>query len=336
MNINNFFLIILCILVFGSCKDTNPDESQENNSPSIDTTAVKPAPVPKTVTVYAWVDKLRMREEPDTKSPIVEEIPEGGSLTFLDEKSDFTETFTLRGKTYDEPWLKVKTTGGKVGWVYGGGVKFYQPKVAATPSPYDGCMDYFKRRRVSQAKSCFERIEAKQLKKDKAHVSQIGDGALKFRLLSGEEIVLDDRNAENDSLKQDHFYRYYIPKMSSFVVETNNSFSDYRYKLINDKSGKTTPIWGFPAPSPDYKHLLSIHAGLKSKEGKNGVQILGYTDRGLQVVWEKELDKYEPIIMKWLDLEEAEITMLPKSGNLKLKIAELTKDEQGEWQLNMD
>lgn len=43
-------------------------------------------------------------------------------LIYLNEKSDFTEEVNLRGRVYNEPWLKVKLPGGEIGWVFGGGI----------------------------------------------------------------------------------------------------------------------------------------------------------------------------------------------------------------------
>ncbi len=334
--IQRFLPVLLLLSVFVACKDTNSTETNtksDNTNMSVDSVATV---APTTVTVYAWVDKLRMRTEPDTKSDIVAEIPEGGAMTFLDEKTDFTQQFTLRGKSYDEPWLKVKTTDGKTGWVYGGGVKFYEPKVAALPTPYDRCMDYFKRRRISQANKCIAEIESKQLSKDRQYVKKTKEGALEFTLLNGEKKQLDDSAIEEGAAQQAYFYRYYVPKMGLFVVAVNGQESN-SYRLINDKSGKETMIWGFPVVAPDFKKLISYRGDLKNDSERNGLQIFGYTDQGLELIWEKKLDGYEPIIVKWLDVEEAEVMVLPKatSGNLKLKVAKLHKNEEGEWVLDL-
>lgn len=329
-----FLTLFIFVSVFAGCKDTNSREtaSTDGTNTSIDSTAI---PVPAAVTVYAWVDRLRMRVEPDTKSDVVAEIAEGAALTYLDEKTDFTQQITLRGKAFDEPWLKVSTTEGKEGWVYGGGVKFYQPKVAALKNPYDGCMDYFKRRRISQATSCFAKVEGKQLSKDRQFVKKTGEGTLEFTLLNGEKKQLNDTDIEEVDARQNYFYRYYVPQMGLFVVDVKGNETD-AYQLINDKSGKITPIWGFPVIAPDYKKLLSIRGDLQMDPARNGIQIFSYTSEGLKVVFEATLEKYEPIIAKWLDVEEAEITLLPASasGNLKLKIAKLVKNEAGAWELD--
>jgi len=336
--IQKYFLALLMLVsVFVGCKDTNSTDTGSTSTgtnAAIDSTAV---PAATTVTVYAWVDKLRMRAEPDTKSDVVAEISEGAALTYLEEKTDFTQQITLRGKAFDEPWLKVSTTEGKEGWVYGGGVKFYQPKVAALKNPYDGCMDYFKRRRISQATSCFARIEGKQLSKDKQFVKKTGEGTLEFTLLNGKKKQLDDSGIEEGAARQNYFYRYYVPQMGLFVVGVVGNETD-SYQLLNDKSGKVTPIWGFPVVAPDYKKLLSIRGDLQLDPDRNGVQIFAYTNQGLELVFEKKLDKYKPIIAKWLDVEEAEITLLPSStsGNLRLKVVKLEKNEAGEWVLEME
>jgi len=331
-----FLALLLFVSVFVGCKDTNSAENENDTNKTTATADSIALQKATTVTVYAWVDKLRMRDEPDTKSDVVAEISEGAALTYLDEKTDFTQQITLRGKAFDEPWLKVSTSSGKEGWVYGGGVKFYQPKVAALKNPYDGCMDYFKRRRIKQAGNCFAAVSKKQLSKDRQFVKETGEGALEFMLLNGKKKQLDDSSIEEVEARQHYFYRYYVPQMGLFVVDVEGNETD-SYLLVNDKSGNITPVWGFPVIAPDYKKLLSIRGDLLVEPSRNGIQIFAYTNEGLELVFEEKLDQYEPIIAKWLDIEEAEITLLPKSasGNLKLKIAKLQKNGSGEWILDL-
>jgi hypothetical protein len=73
---------------------------------------------------YAWVDKLNIRKAPNAASAVVAQVREGDALTFNGEQTETTEKINLRGKTFDEPWIKVTTTDGKTGWVYGGAVEF--------------------------------------------------------------------------------------------------------------------------------------------------------------------------------------------------------------------
>ena len=73
--------LILLLAVLAGCKDTNSSETDTNsNDTNISNDSLAPV-VDNTVTVYAWVDKLRMRTAPDTKSDVVAEIPEGGAMT---------------------------------------------------------------------------------------------------------------------------------------------------------------------------------------------------------------------------------------------------------------
>ena len=80
-------------------------------------------------------------------------------------EATFTEKINLRGTTYDEPWLKVQTQEGQIGWVYGGGVKFYAPKIDQAASPYDDCYVLRKKRRGDAVSPCMEKVKQQQLKK---------------------------------------------------------------------------------------------------------------------------------------------------------------------------
>lgn len=333
---NLHWILILFVFVY-ACKDTNSSESSETGESEIDTLSQNTIKnnEPDHVTIYVWVDNLRMRTEPDTKSDVVRELKEGEAIAFLEEKSNFTQKITLRGKQYDEPWLKVKTSADKIGWVYGGGVKFYKPKVDVTPSPYDGCMDLRKRRREQAYADCVEGIMDKQLRKDSRLVRTM-DSGLEFTLLGGDKKQLVARATEEPEVDFSVFdYRYYIPKMGYFVVEaTGHEMGEYR--LVNDKSGNEISVWGFPKASPDYKHLCSINADLEAGYEMNGVQILGFTDKGLKVVWEQEIKSLEPIQSKWLDQNTVEISFRPppSKSSIRIKTLELKKDISGEWKFS--
>jgi len=118
-----YILISICLTLIFSCKgDPVPTSQPVTTAPVTPTVEEKPAQV----MVYTWVDKLRLREKPDTKSGIVKELKEGEALVFTGEKTDFTQKINLRGVAYDEPWMKVITAEDKVGWVYAGAIKMYQ------------------------------------------------------------------------------------------------------------------------------------------------------------------------------------------------------------------
>lgn len=71
-----------------------------------------------------WLD-TNLRDKPghgisgyETRS--LQVIKKGEIVEFLGEKSDIKKESILEGKHYNSNWLKVKTTGGLIGWIYGG------------------------------------------------------------------------------------------------------------------------------------------------------------------------------------------------------------------------
>ena len=108
-------LILLLAALICSCRPQAPVESDD--SATGQRTA---APVQ----FQTAVADLRLRETPGEKGEIVATLLKGAVLDDLGEVSDFTTRVTLRGITYDEPWIKVKTSTGQEGWVYGGGLNF--------------------------------------------------------------------------------------------------------------------------------------------------------------------------------------------------------------------
>jgi len=340
------FIILLTVFCFSlACKDTNSSESEgvENQSEVNDQPVENEAAVPASAqtTLYTWVDNLRLRNEPNSSSKVMAEMKEGAPLIFMNEKSDFTQKVNLRGTIFDEPWLKVKTEKGIEGWVFGGGVRPYKTPTDQAPSPYDQCYKYLHDNRFEKYTSCTKEIQAKQLKKDLRYVEKIENG-LRFRLLGGNELELNSGASEMDPANEaivmapNYSYRYYIPKMGYFVVSVAYDEGG-KYILVNDKSGKQIEIWGYPKPSPDYKHLLVTSTDLEGAGGRaNGVQVLSFTEDGLEVIYEKEMQDLEPILPKWIDDKTIELTLVsPTSASSKIKkLATLTISAEGEWALS--
>jgi len=323
-------IIFLTILTaFFACKDTNSSTSPETEGATTvdkDTSYVAP---PDAIQYYSWVDKLRLRAQPDTKSKVVAELSEGSLLDYLFEKTDFTQKITLRGKAYDEPWYKVRTVEGIEGWVYGGGILKDKPKTDALPTPYDKCLE-MKDHNYKSYEICISRTKSRQLKKDKQYVKQLPN-KLQFNLLSGETTLLANNEKEEEEYIA-YDYRFYIPQMSFFVVRAN-LHEGGEYVLINDKTGKLTTIAGYPRPAPGYRHLLTVNADLEAGFEFNGFQLWSYTDDGFKKILERDLRDYAPTTARWIDKQTAEIRVQPashdKSREPKLMI--LKQGEDGEW-----
>ncbi len=334
------FIVSLTFVSFiFSCKNTNSSESTqqtESNSSESESTenTTNPSTQEKAPTIlYAWVNKLRIREQPTTKSKIVVEVKEGTSFTYLNEKTDYKERIELRGTLFNEPWLKIKTDDGKEGWVYGGAVKFYEPVVDANPSPYDTCFEIWKKGDWGKFNTCVEKVRTKQLKKDAQYVSEDNE-SITLTLLTGEEIIFKNDTLDNidNFLQKD--YLQYLPKVGFFVFR-NIYYEGGNYSLVNDKSGKEIIIEGFPKLSPDAKHLITTNQDLEAGFVFNGIQIFGFPNGRFEKLLEKEMNDMEPHAPKWIDNKTIEITMMPPSFDkeTKPKNIKVIMNEKGDWEI---
>jgi hypothetical protein len=77
----------------------------------------------KDSTLYVWLRNFRIREQPDLSSKVIDLLQFAEEVVYLGEVSDTKSQITLRGKTYNAPWIKIKTKDGNIGWVYSVGVK---------------------------------------------------------------------------------------------------------------------------------------------------------------------------------------------------------------------
>ena len=96
--------LLIFLILFFACKnpfkESNPDTPEETTKPVEEIIEDK---APAVIEIYVWVDKLRLRSESNTSSETVATLKEGQALTFMNERSDFTEKINLRGTLFDEP-----------------------------------------------------------------------------------------------------------------------------------------------------------------------------------------------------------------------------------------
>jgi hypothetical protein len=321
-------VIILTFITIISCKNTNSDETPKNELTLQDSTIHKDSNV---VEVFVWVDKLRLRKAPDTKSEIIQDIDEGETLLFWNEKSEFKEKINLRGVIYDEPWLKVKTAENNIGWVYGGAIKYEKPVFDYSPSPYESCVSAFvKSKNYEEYTNCTQKVKDEQLKKVARFITKTQDG-YEVNSLSGEKRVLQNSMEENEDFRQ-YEYLYYIEKLGYFVFRIN-FYEAGQYLLVDDKFGYSRPINGFPKPSPDYKYFVTTNADATAGFEFNGIQIYGFTDLGMEILFEKEYEFYEPYLPKWIDEKTVQVQLIPAAfvKDKKPKLATIQMNEKGEW-----
>ena len=79
--------------------------------------------------LYITVDGMNVRNQPKLNAGVVDRLKLFDEVIFLNEVTDFQQEINLGDTTTVAPWVKVKTSKGKVGWVYGAGVNYYKTKL---------------------------------------------------------------------------------------------------------------------------------------------------------------------------------------------------------------
>lgn len=96
-------------------------------TPSLKLTS--PATVTKRTVLYVTITGMNLREKPTLSSTIIQKMPLYEQVYFMDEITEFTQKLDLfEGYSTDEPWIKIQTKEGRIGWLYGAGVHFYRKK----------------------------------------------------------------------------------------------------------------------------------------------------------------------------------------------------------------
>lgn len=121
----SLFSVLLLFLV-SSCGSDNSPKTETTEATTTEATDIEAEPSTKVEpklekkTVYAWVDKLRIREQPDLKGKELIQVAEGTPLTFTGEISPNEIVISLRGRKMKAPFYKVITPTGQEGWTFAG------------------------------------------------------------------------------------------------------------------------------------------------------------------------------------------------------------------------
>ena len=78
--------------------------------------------------LYVTIDKLKLRKTPGLKGELLGELKLFDEVYYQDEVTDSTFEVNLGKELANEPYVKVKTKRGTVGWVYGAGVHYVKKK----------------------------------------------------------------------------------------------------------------------------------------------------------------------------------------------------------------
>jgi hypothetical protein len=328
--------VIFLTLVY-SCKNTNSSETAKNPAIEVDSVEVGKISKQEQIFFYAAVDKLRLRKEPGSKGDVLEQIEEGGTLLFLNEKTDFTEKIKIRDQWQEEPWLKVKSASENIGWVFGGGVTDELPKQDLTKMPYDDCnANFVVNRDEGDLNNCYKKVAKQQLEADARYIKKTDTG-YQVTLLSGEtRNLVNDNNDQSEENFRQYEYRFYLEKLGYFIFKIDR-FEGGGYIMMNDKFGYVSPIYGLPKLSPDFKKIVIVNNGSDSGFEFNGIQLLSVGDEGITTVFEEELESFAPYNPVWIDEKNISFDFLSRaSGQKKSQVkAKLSEDENGKWKLTI-
>ena len=78
--------------------------------------------------LYVTIEGLNVRAEPSLKAKSFGKLKLFDQVTFLGKVTDDAQKLSLGTAEAEEPWVKIKTKRGTVGWVYGAGVSYYKKK----------------------------------------------------------------------------------------------------------------------------------------------------------------------------------------------------------------
>ena len=106
-----------------------------------------------------------------------------------------------------------------------------------------------------------------------------------------------------------------------------------QFLLIDDKFGYSRPISGFPVPAPDYKHIITTNADAAAGFEFNGIQLYGFSDLGMEILYEQEYEFYEPFLPEWKDEKTVQVHLVPVdfAKNKKEKLITIVQNEKGKW-----
>lgn len=130
LKVGSKILLLWIISLFISCGErTNPENNtrDELQQDSIEITEELPDFIKSStegirLTISARQAIIRAEADPTAKE--ITRYSQASTIDYLGELSTYTTLMRIQGIDHEEPWLKVKTTDGRIGWIYGGCVRF--------------------------------------------------------------------------------------------------------------------------------------------------------------------------------------------------------------------
>lgn len=334
MNIRFFGLLLLSILIWTVACESDPKINTEANMDNVDSLAtVNESPALADIgegiqpTLKTWVDKLQIREQPYIKSKVIDRLEEGEVVEYAYETSSYMDKVELQNKTYNKPWIRIKTSDGKIGWAFGGGLRFNED---AAISGIESCADASS----EDAEICQRERYLALLDRFKDYVD-VGEESIVLTLENGENtMVLRNEDVENDFAS--YAFQNYFQEAGYYSIQV-----DYHeggeYWLIHDTDGEKIPVWGQPTVSPNKQKFIVTSSDLEAGFLANGIQLWEVNEEGKLVqAWQKELKNKEPHRPIWKDDSTAVVKLLAPAWDNKNrnKTLEMTLSyRKGKWDL---
>ncbi len=87
-----------------------------------------PIQEPQGSRLYVTIDKLKLRKSPGLNGELIGELNLFDEVFYQNEVTDSLYQLNLGKELANEPYVKIKTKRGTVGWVYGAGVHYIKKK----------------------------------------------------------------------------------------------------------------------------------------------------------------------------------------------------------------
>ncbi len=185
------------------------------------------------------VERTQLRADPGENGKVLKELTRGAILYDEGEVSDFTTLITLNGIPHNEPWLKVRTDAGTIGWVYGGALSFDSERPTALTNMLieKRLQSMFGLELATQIASYRELWKAMQTEQDFARVFQVGT-KLRDTLtrVMGDRLTIQNPQEVPDLFWLQQAIPGFVPQL---VAEGTGYFLFWNFKSLEEIAIKT-------------------------------------------------------------------------------------------------
>ncbi|MBO9153728.1 hypothetical protein ACFOTA_16030 [Chitinophaga sp. GCM10012297] len=123
--------------------------------------------------------------------------------------------------------------------------------------------------------------------------------SLMLKLENDSMVVLKTNRSDNEDYADYHFLDY-MPALKAYLVYVEG-YEYFAYLLVDANMGRVTNTIGVPQLSPDKKMFVSSNEDLVAAFTTNGFELFRMGTDSLELVQERQPEKWGPVIIKWKD-----------------------------------